>query len=286
MEAHESARSTFVWIAMRRALQEPCIAHENVTGFPQQWLEDLLGDIYNVDPSTTLQEMSSKALGWADRRVRHIRCLTHKTKVVEVLVPWATIAPMFSRVCKYTWRDYFFVGHDDPHLLEELEWARGRKSVGNPKTGFLLPRELTQFELALREFEFEQYKSYIARSPGCCCMVGQNATVHPQTSSQDTLCTVIRNPHLIVSPEHGRWMSARELLCTQGFPVYPVLLQAATSSDRPVCSFNKERAAHHGPRHRTSITRQAGDSMNVNMIGVALVQLFGFTMRYDMMLRT
>ena len=110
---------------------------------------------------------------------------------------------------------------------------------------------------------------------------------------------MIRNVHIIMSPEHRRWLAARELLCSQGFPAFDFLIIAATAPTNggggasscslvpsAVCSFNLSRESRCcPPRHRTSMSGQAGDSMNVNMIGAALVQQLAFTVRLDTVLR-
>ena len=90
---------------------------------------------------------------------------------------------MFSRICKYTWRDYFIFDMDDPELLEELEWAQSRTTIEHKAVD---GRELSKYEQALSKFEFDNYLVYIQKWPGCCYMVGQSAHDHPQRSGTAT----------------------------------------------------------------------------------------------------
>ena len=77
-----------------------------------------------------------------------------------------------------------------------------------------------------------------------------------------------------------------ELLASQGFPVFPELLDAAIGQQTAVCSFNLTRESRlFPPRHRTATSGQAGNTMNVNMIGASLVHQLGFTERLDTVLR-
>ena len=100
------------------------------------------------------------------------------------------------------------------------------------------------------------------------CMLGQNPIVHPMHNHGRTnLQTIIRNCHIMWSAVHGRWLFVKELLCAQGFPVYP---QASAFGER--CSFSFERE-----RRRGTMAEQCGNSMNINAIGASLLWLFSST---------
>ncbi len=74
----------------------------------------------------------------------------------------------------------------------------------------------------------------------------------------------------------------RELLSSQGFPAYDFLVVAATGTNKAVCSFNADRESNGFPRRkRTSSAGQANNSMNVGVIGSALMYNFGFVVRAD-----
>ena len=130
-------------------------------------------------------------------------------------------------------------------------------------------------------------------------MLGQDVHTHPQRSDTVRLCTLIKHPGFIFSAEHRRWLSARELLAAQGFPTTPTLVAAATTGRvhgdgetllMSMCSFNvaDEDVVRRGfkARQRSSMAGQAGDAMNVNTVGAAMVFFLGFVVRADTDLRT
>ncbi len=61
----------------------------------------------------------------------------------------------------------------------------------------------------------------------------------------------------------ARWFTPLELLALQGHPVYESLQHAAFGA---TCSFNMPR-----DRSRNAMGGQAGNSFNLNMIGVVLL---------------
>ena len=104
------------------------------------------------------------------------------------------------------------------------------------------------------------------------------------------MCTIIKNCGIVMSQPHGRWLFPSELLASQGFPTTPALLKAALGGrTNSVCSFNEEREDHEMPltrqaipgRKRSAVCGQAGNAMNVNMIGAAVMWLLGFVTRGD-----
>ncbi len=248
-------------------------------------MAELLGDLYLID----VQDMSSNDLGWADKRCRHIRNLQHKKKVAHELQPWGVIASMFSRICRFSWDEYFMLPANHEELLHELNKLVQREGVSRRGDGD--DDDLSAFEKALTDVEYGRYLVYKEKWPNCCYMLNQDVHTHPQRSSEHLLPTIIRNVGILFSPMHKRWLTARELLCVQGFPALNHLLAAATTGDTsfsldearpgtklsPVCSFNVANAT----RQRSSMAGQAGDSMSVNMIGAAIVHLIAFVVRLD-----
>eukprot|EP00959_Pyramimonas_sp_CCMP1952_P351954 7374053-Pyramimonas_sp.AAC.1 len=114
------------------------------------------------------------------------------------------------------------------------------------------------FDLALNEAEARRYVTYRDSFPGRCYMVGQNPDEHPRMSDDDErLPTIIRKVHILLSHEHGRWLTPRELMCAAGFPTWPILSELASGVPGHVCSFTRERA-----RSREKFAQQGGDTMN------------------------
>eukprot|EP00973_Karenia_brevis_P038790 5353059-Karenia_brevis.AAC.1 len=75
-DEHLSIVAFMSWLALRLALQEPVIVHENVEGFDLKLLEDGLGKEYNIQSCI----LDSVDFGWPVRRVRRYTILTHKRK--------------------------------------------------------------------------------------------------------------------------------------------------------------------------------------------------------------
>ena len=107
-------------------------------------------------------------------------------------------------------------------------------------------------------------------------MIRQCADKHPQKSTTVRMNTIIKNCHIIMSAEHKRWLCAKELLVSQAIPAYGFLAAASCGTVRNWCSFNVDRK-----RSRTAMAGQAGNTMNVNMIGAGLLYILGFAIRVD-----
>ena len=264
-DAGRTTQHMMAWFGLRRALQEPLVGHENVLEFPDWIVKEMMGDLYFINEA----RMSGESLGWPAHRHRAIRACIHKEKVLEELQPWPVINQMFQRVREITWRELLVA--DAAELAGELEWASSRKGALGSAPDFANP---TEFVKALTKFEQQNLKAYMDRWPGCCYMLAQDAKKQPARSNTQCLCTLIRNTHICMSSEHLRWFTAKELLVAQAFPAIPTLLV----DSRPVTSFNIERAAK---RKRVAMVQQAGNSMNVNMVGALLLYFLGFTIRAD-----
>ena len=74
---------------------------------------------------------------------------------------------------------------------------------------------------------------------------------------------------MLFSTMHWRWMSARECLLAQGFPVMQESKIRGT-----FCSFDNPRSVWR--RKRAAMYQQSGNSMNVHMIGMGLMWAFLF----------
>ena len=126
--------------------------------------------------------------------------------------------------------------------------------------------------------------------PNEAYMLSQSAEKHPQMTRSDLLMTLIKSGGIVMSSMHRRWLFAFEKLASRGFPVFNKLLLAATNGrPQPVCSFNIPRHDCHSPitgvplpaRKRNAVVGQSGDTMNVNVIGSALMFQFGYVIRLD-----
>ena len=114
-------------------------------------------------------------------------------------------------------------------------------------------------------------------------LVTQVYPLHACAAWKD-VCKMTSASHAL--PSQPRWLVARELLCSQGFPVFESLCQVACGKQGvPLCSFNVDRERLGlSPRKWVPMAGQAGNSMNVNMIGASMVQQLAFTVRVDCLL--
>ena len=281
---------TMAWVAQRRALEEPIVVHENVKQYPVAFLEYFLGDKYLVH--TCL--LNAKDLGWPVTRVRRITLLLHKSKIRTILRPWPDIASACCRrECMTTWRG--FLCSSNQEFQEELRWAQNRAGSlfrldtlldapqlrmepGKPEEETAAKRKLaaeldvywnkSAFTKALTFFELQNLKNYVVLYPGeRVYSLGQDALTHKQMSSGTHLHTLIKNVGMLFSWPDLRWLTPVEVLMFQGFPI-PSHVKA--HGERT--SFEVPRSARDvGPRSRRAMLEQAGNSMHVNVMGVALL---------------
>ncbi len=110
--------------------------------------------------------------------------------------------------------------------------------------------------------------------------MAMNAAVRPILSPDSTtLNTIIKHVRLLYVPSlpQPRWWSAKELLLTQGFPVSAALLSAGNEADLMSSAFGRPRAG----RTLSAMRGQAGNAMNVNVVGVFLLFVLAFVDRSD-----
>ncbi len=107
--------------------------------------------------------------------------------------------------------------------------------------------------------------------PRCLYMLSQNPDGHPQKSSQELLNTLTKNT-TVLSAEHRRPMIPEELRISQRFPVYEELAAAACGErgGAKLCSFQ-----NHWLRCRSAVVGQAGNSVNVAIMGASAAWIAG-----------
>lgn len=281
---------TMAWIGLIRMMQPASFTHENVARFPDRVLQETLGDLYHIEKMV----LRSRDLGFPDMRVRAIRTGSHRSKVSEVIQPWHIISDFFTRVCEISWRDLLTCTPEDKEWQEELNWARSRGGASRSQlTDETEAETASVFQKALLASEADNYTVYKERWPHQCYMLGQNPSKHPQKSSGPLLMTTIKNCGLVMSMDHQRWIFAVEHLAAQGFPSTEALLRTCLDGDRvEVCSFNVDRTSRLTPqkpgkgrrrfipeRTRTAVCGQAGNTMNVCMIGSVILWQLAFCVR-------
>ena len=115
--------------------------------------------------------------------------------------------------------------------------------------------------------------------------LSQNPNAGRATYSRtDVLHTIIANVQLNWSDAHNRWMTARELLSAQGFPVYQKLMDyvCGGACTTPLCSFKRSRLQVGLPsRERRHMSHQAGNSMMVSVVGAVMYWCCVYTVDVD-----
>ena len=260
----------FTWLGLRVLLQENIIVHENVVGFPIELLSDYLGHIYVV---FTLV-MSLCKMGWPGRRERRITLLIHKRKV-QVRLPWTpALVQRCERKCTICFRQWLLA--DTNELEQERAWAmrRSHSAPYEPRLGdaegYMEKPEVVNNKMlqSLGVTEYTRLMSYRARWRHCAYVLNQDPDSGcGMKSDQTVFMTQIRNQGLIWVDSHMRWLTSRELLGLQGFPVFP---QQKVHGDH--CTFD-----HAMVRDRCAMSEQSGNTMPVPFMSLALLYALGCT---------
>ena len=148
----------------------------------------------------------------------------------------------------------------------------------------------SEYARALTNWEARNYVDYMNALGGGIYMLGQNQEKHGQFARTDMKClnTIIKNCGIMMCDHPGinRWMFWNEMLASQGFPVTEEFVKcSARGKTLPLCSFNFDRCTQSlSPRRVSKVKGQAGNTMNVNMIGAAAVFVYGFVVLRTSML--
>ena len=189
---------------------------------------------------------------------------------------------MFIRPTKLTFRDYFVSTEDE--IDEDYKWVSTRNSSDPSVAGSSSASSSDvagRYEGALHKYEHDFLVEYRKRWPNRCYQLNQNPAKHAHKSRDDgELHTIIRNCHILFAdgPNMNRALTPQEVLIAQGFPLNEELSKIATGC-QPCCSFELQRE-----RSRNEMMMQAGNSININMIGAAQLFLLGFVRRSDFFL--
>ena len=270
----ESLIVFMTWVAHRRRVQENGILTENLEGMTTTLWTELFGDLYIIDMCL----IDSNRFGQLQKRVRRLVWMRHKRTVVmspdapltcQGTLPMSMEAfvSLFHRDIDYnsvSWQDLFRASDDELHHEFTVEQAThyANDTWDEPDN---------TFENALCEWDFRNLQIYKRTHPNSIVQVNQSANDMPLTNNgAPWLQTVISNCGCLWSTSHGRWLTAAELLITQGFPVYEDL-----------CVYDEDISWHHTrtefryPRRVVShIRKQVGNTMHVAVMGVSFLHWF------------
>ena len=90
------------WVALRRTLQESDVTQENVESFPVSILQDLLGDLYHLEPIVLEASWFGSSAGGRRQFVR----MRHRVKVLSELSPISRFSKRFYRMTTFHWSEY------------------------------------------------------------------------------------------------------------------------------------------------------------------------------------
>ncbi|CAK0835947.1 unnamed protein product, partial [Prorocentrum cordatum] len=237
----EDLQSTLAWVAMRWELEELTWINENVKFFPPQKV--FAGLLKKNVIFSVVVDLAN--LGWPQRRERRISVGVHKSLIVTG-VGWDVFGGAFRRQMKATWRHVLCATPEE--LDSELEWARRRPSslfrrcvdaatadaqaqgkvfvqdiLDNPDRFDQIKRmtNTSAFTDAMSLFELANMLKYMSKGAprGTVFDLGQSAVKRYTAGTDFATPTVTRNVHMLYSPEIARWLTTKEMLLLQGFPV-------------------------------------------------------------------
>ena len=275
------------WLGLRRLLQEGIIYHENVGEFSLQLSQDELGDLYVIQPSLSCIICPSLH-GQAYERARRLSIIIHKSLIVAPvarnlsLPSWQNFAKASERTCKFDWRVYFRC--DDAAVeASEIQWASNRPKI---QEDALLPPsrrpdrsalEESKFDRALNDIELNWkglYRLLMGTGFGVASL-GQDPTTRPTcTNGKLALYTIVKNPEIMYSLYHKRWMFPEEMPLVHNWPVDDLVIAEWdwVNSIEGLCSFSMDRDMFgFPPRKRNQRIAQIGNGMSLACISLGWV---------------
>lgn len=265
-----------IWVALRTILNEPFVLHEIVpgkNGSSIRPLEKLLADRYII--ATVV--FDAYKCGHPCHRERRLTWMTHKSKVVvEPSTPWPSYPEQFYRDLSEQCTYHIYMLASDELLRDDLAWCssrdRGEHKVDCPEQ---FPEAMiNEWFKALPFSEQERLIGYYnifmdKMADTIACGLGQKPDTKPwHNSGKNVLMCLVKNSHIVYDFKHMRWLHPLEMILAQSFPVLGCGQEGAS------CSFSKPRPKRFPPRRRTAMVNQAGNSMNVHAIAIALLWLF------------
>lgn len=249
------------WAALRLRLQEPVIVVECSDKLDAAVLRSIFDDDYILE-ARILRPLQ---LGWVGRRRRFWGVLIHRSLIQEAFTTLSdNFIACFSRRCTATWHEFMFDTADN--INKDILWAAKRnKSCAKGKAEMVLTGDRPAFS-ALTEAE----KTYLARykniRPHGLYMLNQNpAAGRGMMSSEDgAIYTLIKNNCINWDDDADRWLTPKEVLSLQGFPVEERLANPV-GRPRALTSFLFNRVRQ---RNRNHVLGQAGNSMNTMVCGL------------------
>lgn len=269
-----------LWIAQRIVLAENLFVHENVREQNIQLLHDLLGSTYLIVSCV----VGPESLGWPVHRPRRITLGIHKRIFGSLKVSFKRFSDVCARECALSCFDFLVAGAET--LAAELAHNNRRETAFSRPHNLRALRAKSEllYNIAIQT-EWTQCLAYedinflggyrALNTPGrrATFYFNQDPDSHQQWSRghPDQLPALISNCPLVWAEEenhqHSRLITSAEKLLFQCFVTLP---QVSNYGGDQCSSFLKPDSK----RSIASMSRQAGNSMNGSVIGLALIFLF------------
>lgn len=261
---HPCVLLLLAWCAIMRSTKPPFALHENVCGFDSTVLEEMLGDLYQIQALVVSPDQAGFLMIRRPRRYYFL--------VLHSLAGRTGAAAAYARVCDLMARSCGLVSEpvrwafraSAPELLAEENAARQRHGLDSlaehagPSTDWTYL--LTENQRGTLEAHREQYTAQHGTDPAQdeCCTVDLSQSAERQRSvSRATLATFRRNSGRIWSTARRRWLVPRERAACMGYTVYGELAAAA--------GVNVDTAVEQGPLY------SIGNAMHVANLGCVLM---------------
>eukprot|EP00959_Pyramimonas_sp_CCMP1952_P451851 9460377-Pyramimonas_sp.AAC.1 len=239
------------WGAMRCQLKEPVVLVECSDRLKPEVLDSILGHLYVI----TYDILDPTRFGWVGRRPRFYAMLILKDSLMTQYCDMTLMASFFSRQCDISWRDLML--STDKEKEDEIKWALSRPtSISKGKEVEEVLAMANPFLATLTTFENGVLRDYQGVRPGGCYVLSQRPQFFNTSSDSDSpLHGITANPGLHWSDRDSRWLTKREVLLMQGFPVYSHLVSPKYIRSEPVhaCSFADDRYRVDADRSRRAL---------------------------------
>jgi hypothetical protein len=276
----ECMTSWAAWIGLRLAVRNKIIIVECSDRLRESELYPMFQKEYFM-LSTVVCPAST---GWIGRRPRFWGILILRSDLAEIACTLPACIRLFSRVCAITWRDLMVASKGEQVL--ELKDAIARK--GAQGHGFDISdvlKDPNPFWLGLLPNEAANVlESKKRRGPNKVYMTNQNPNGKDGKqgfcigSTDSLLHCLIANPGYQWDDSSKRWLTAKEHLIMQGFPMYPEL-STPRGPPRVIGSFLNVSLRNDAARSRSAMRHQAGNSMNLSVCGMLWMFAFCFVSR-------
>ena len=252
------------WVSLTLLRLPALIVHENVASFPVRMLEFFFGAFYFIE-SVVLEGVQ---LGWPTSRTRRWTVLRHKVKTNAFRTPLNVFTSLFSRPPSFSWKAFLMAGAAE--LDDELAWSTARKASCAYGKALIWNGDMDVFYDSLTTSEQKIVMEYRSQAVGpSVCSLKQSPFTRVSGDNfahftrGDTLHAITKNVALqwamLGDSSHaGRWLTPREVLLAQCFPVFKGL------NGYSCTSFSIPRA----DRNRHNMLAQAGNSMPLSMSGL------------------